>query len=257
MTLPDNAVRYDTCSLQELRQFVSDRKITFRYTHAESHTKKSQIKGEKGERRKLLAVLQKADATATFRLLDLPPELRDEVYWHFFVNQEVRYYFFMDREQLVTAEDCQHLQRIPEQIRNKMSAVFTVLQCREVREKKIDGTLSSGNIHIGVDLELFLGTGSVSLVWISQRPDLLPLYRPNPFPSLMDGFTNRIADIRPQSHCSIFKLRSSSMTDFVPEIRVTLNNEIISSQDSSIVAGPSSKKSVYAALRSLVKCDLH
>ena len=86
MTLPINALKYDDCSLQELRKFVRDRKIPFRYTHthAQSHTRKSRSKKKKDERRKLLAALQNADATATFRFMDLPPELRDEVYLHFF-----------------------------------------------------------------------------------------------------------------------------------------------------------------------------
>jgi hypothetical protein len=40
------------------------------------------MKKEKEERRKLLVVLQEADATATFRFLGLPPELHDDVYCH-------------------------------------------------------------------------------------------------------------------------------------------------------------------------------
>lgn len=175
-------------------------------------------------------MLQEADATAAFRFLGLPPELRDEVYCRFFVNEELRYFIFMNRKQIVAAENRQCLQRVPEQIRNEVSAVFhAVLRGREAIEKTIDGIPSSGNIRIGVDLEYFLGTVSISLVWISQMPNLLPLCRLNQVPCLMNRFTNRVADIRPRSHCLILKSRTSSTTDFVPVLRSTLKNGNISS----------------------------
>jgi hypothetical protein len=74
---------YTRSSLEELRIFVTDRRIPFKYTHAQSHTKKSQTKREKAERRKLEATLYKADTAATFRLADLPLELREQIYDHF------------------------------------------------------------------------------------------------------------------------------------------------------------------------------
>ena len=162
MTLPENALRYDTCSLQELRQFVADRKIAFKYTHAQRHTKKSRTKKEKNERRKLIAALQRGDATETFYLLNLPPELRDEVYHHFFMNQEVRFCYNFSTN-AVAADN--NLQPVPEQIRNEVIAVFiAVLQPQEVREKKFGGVPSSEDICTGANLELFLGTGLSSLV---------------------------------------------------------------------------------------------
>jgi len=88
MTLPENALNYDACSLRELRKFVTDRKLPFRYRYVQSRTKKSHKKKQKEEKRGLLAALRSDDATATFRLLDLPPELRDEVYYHFFTTRK-------------------------------------------------------------------------------------------------------------------------------------------------------------------------
>ena len=176
MTLLKNALKYDKCSLQELRQFVTDRKIPFKYTHAQSHTKKSRTKKEKYERRKLVAALQRGDATATFRLLDLPPELRDEVYHHFFMNQDMRYCYHFSKDGMIVDD----LQRVPEQIRGEMSAVFNaVLQLRGLREKKFEGVPSSEDICTGANLELFLGTGLSSLVWTIQVPKLLKVYCPN------------------------------------------------------------------------------
>jgi hypothetical protein len=74
---------YTRSSLEELRRFVKDRHIPFKYTHAQSHTRKSQAKREKAERKKLEAALYKADAAATFRFADLPLELREHIYDHF------------------------------------------------------------------------------------------------------------------------------------------------------------------------------
>jgi hypothetical protein len=75
---------YTHSSLEELRRFVKNRQIPFKYTHAQSYTRKSHAKKEKAERRKLEAALYKADAAATFRFHDLPLELREHVYDHFF-----------------------------------------------------------------------------------------------------------------------------------------------------------------------------
>jgi hypothetical protein len=141
MTLPDHALKYDTCSLQELRRFVNDRKILFKYTHAQSHTKKSQIRKEKEERRKLLAALQKDDAAATFRFLDLPPELRDEVYWHFLISNEL----------LMVTDNSQYLQRVPDQIRDEMSAVFDAVWRRQEAREKIVGARLFRNMRIKLE----------------------------------------------------------------------------------------------------------
>lgn len=138
MTLPENSLKYDICSLHELRKFVTERKIPFKYTHAQSHTKKSQTKREKDERRKLVTALYRGDATATIRFLDLPPELRDEVYYHFFLNQKTCYHFVMNGKLTMEGSDGQCLQRVPEQIRDEMNAVFNaVLQQREGLEKSV------------------------------------------------------------------------------------------------------------------------
>jgi hypothetical protein len=75
MRLPN----YNECSLQELHKFIADRHIPFRFTRAQAHTK-TQYKRDKEERRKLTAALEKADAAATIRFMDLPLELRDEIY---------------------------------------------------------------------------------------------------------------------------------------------------------------------------------
>jgi hypothetical protein len=216
MTLPENALRYDACSLQELRQFVTDRKITFKYTYAQSHTKKSRTKREKNERRKLVVALQRTDAIATFRLLDLPPELRDEVYHHFFMNQEVRYYYHFSKNGMVA----DNLQRVPEQIREEMSAVFNaVLQLRGLREKMFEDVPSSEDIRNRSNLALFLGTGFSSLVWSVRMPEPLQVYGPNLNPCLMNRPTDRVVDIWPQFRSLIFRMPSSSTADLTPKFR--------------------------------------
>jgi hypothetical protein len=60
-------LNYDQCSLQELHKFVADRHIPFRFTRAQAHTKTQYNR-------------DKADATATIRFTELPPELRDKIY---------------------------------------------------------------------------------------------------------------------------------------------------------------------------------
>lgn len=82
MTLTENALKYDdrsVYSLQELRQFLADRNIPFRFTRAQSHTK-TFYKRDREERRKMTALLRKADDAATIRFFELAPELRDEIY---------------------------------------------------------------------------------------------------------------------------------------------------------------------------------
>jgi len=120
MTLPEYALKYDDCSLQELRKFVTDRKIPFKYTHPEAHTKKSEAESVKEERSKLLTALRNDDATAKFRLLDLPPELRDEVYYHFLLDMGLY------KGQL-SGDFRKTLQPIPTRIRGEMSAVFEIM----------------------------------------------------------------------------------------------------------------------------------
>lgn len=218
MTLPENALRYGTCSLQELRQFVTDRKIPFKYTHAQSHTKKSQTKKEKNERRKLVAALQRADATAIFRLLGLPLELRDEVYHHFFINQEVRYYFPLSTKG-VLADD---MQRIPEQIRDEMSAVFISLNPRSC-----EGVPSSGDIRIRWNLELFLGTGFSSLVGTLQVPEMLQVYCPGLNPCLFNCPTDRVVDIQPEFRFWTSRTRSFLLaTQFAPKLRTSPSSRV-------------------------------
>jgi hypothetical protein len=71
---------YTRSSLEELRRFVKDRQIPFKYTHAQSYTRKSQAKKEKAERRKLEAALYKAAARARLRpFLDRSHQPRDPV----------------------------------------------------------------------------------------------------------------------------------------------------------------------------------
>ena len=161
MTLPENTLKYDTCSLQELRQFVTDRKIPFKYIHAQSHTKKSQIKKEKEERCKLLAVLQKNDATATFRFFDLSPELRDEVYWHFFIGMSV------DKLQTVGTQSRRlWIRLLPAPVCDEMNAVFeTVRQSCEKGIKK-DPSFRKYHLRINMGTErimVFCGGGTRSL----------------------------------------------------------------------------------------------
>lgn len=225
MTLLKNALKYDKCSLQELRQFVTDRKIPFKYTHAQSHTKKSRTKKEKYERRKLVAALQRGDATATFRLLDLPPELRDEVYHHFFMNQDMRYCYHFSKDGMVVDD----LQRVPEQIRGEMSAVFNaVLQLRGLREKKFEGVPSSEDIRVGPNLELYLGTGFSSLVWSVRMPELLQVYGPNLNPCLIDRPTDRVVDIKPQFRFLTSRMRSLlPATHFAPKLHVIFSSRDI------------------------------
>ena len=145
MTLPENALKYDTCSLQELRKFVTDRNIPFRYTHAQSHTKKSQSKKERDERRKLLTSLQKEDAAATFRLIDLPPELRDQVYWHFFKGMGTYKLLYLDVQ-----NHRSWMQLLPMQIRDEMSAVFDTVKERCEQDRKV--ALSFFGLRLGIDL---------------------------------------------------------------------------------------------------------
>jgi hypothetical protein len=75
MRLPE----YDDCSLEELRRFLRDRHIPFKFTRAQAHTK-TLYKRDKEERRRLTATLDKADTAATFRFMDMPIELRDQIY---------------------------------------------------------------------------------------------------------------------------------------------------------------------------------
>lgn len=80
MTLPKNAVQHEDCSLDKLHKFVTDRKIPFKSTHAQNHTRKSHSKEERREKRKLIRALRRSDAAATFRFMELTLELRERVY---------------------------------------------------------------------------------------------------------------------------------------------------------------------------------
>lgn len=75
MRLPN----YEDCSLQELYDFLAERHLPVRFTRAQAHTK-TLYKRDKEERRKLTAVLDKADAATTIRFMEFPPELRDQIY---------------------------------------------------------------------------------------------------------------------------------------------------------------------------------
>jgi hypothetical protein len=122
-----------SCSLEELRKFATDRKIPCKYTYPQSHRKKSQRKQQDGERRKLLAAPRRDDATKTFCLLDLPRELRDEVY-----------HFFIGHKPLMAVKHRQRLQCMPEQIRDEMSAAFDkVWQKRTAWEKRFEELVES------------------------------------------------------------------------------------------------------------------
>jgi len=121
MTLPENALKYDTCSLQELRKFVTDRNMPFKYTHPQGHTKKSQRKQEMEEKRKLLVALERDDATKTFRLLDLPRELRDEVYYHYLSNMTPIELLGLLRGNV---RHCLRLQYMSGTLRDEMCAAF-------------------------------------------------------------------------------------------------------------------------------------
>jgi len=81
MRLPN----YDTCSLQELHMFLAERHIQFKFTRAQAHTK-TLYKRDKQERRALTAALEKADAAANIRFMELPLELRDEIYEYFLTD---------------------------------------------------------------------------------------------------------------------------------------------------------------------------
>jgi hypothetical protein len=85
MTLPENTLKYDDYSLNDLRKFATDRKLPGKCVGTKVYIKKTNRKKsldtkEKVERRKLLAALRRSDATATFRFFDLPLELREYVY---------------------------------------------------------------------------------------------------------------------------------------------------------------------------------
>jgi len=75
MRLPN----YAECSLQELYKFLAERHISVKFTRAQAHTK-TLYKRDKQERRKLTAVLDKADEATIFRFMELPAELRDQIY---------------------------------------------------------------------------------------------------------------------------------------------------------------------------------
>jgi hypothetical protein len=82
---------YDRSSLQELRKYVADRHIPCRHIRTKdckkkTNRKKSPATKEKVEKRKLLAALHQSDATTTFRFLDLPLELRENIYQSFLVD---------------------------------------------------------------------------------------------------------------------------------------------------------------------------
>jgi hypothetical protein len=108
---------YSRSSLRELRLFVVNRQIPFKYTHAQSHIRKSQAKKEKAERRKLEAALCKADAAATFRFYGLPLELREHVYDHFLQD------FAID-ERLARDELYERLRSISPQFGQEAGSVF-------------------------------------------------------------------------------------------------------------------------------------
>jgi hypothetical protein len=108
---------YTRSSLEELRRFVRDRRIPFKYTHAQSYTRKSQTKKDKAERRKLEAAQCKADAAATFRFYDLPLELREHVYDHFLQD------FAID-ERLARDELYERLRSISPQFGQEAGSVF-------------------------------------------------------------------------------------------------------------------------------------
>jgi hypothetical protein len=108
---------YSRSSLEELRLFVRDRRILFKYTHAQSHTRKSQAEKEKAERRKLEAALYKADAATTFQFYDLPLELREHVYDHFLQD------FAID-ERLACDELYERLRSISLQFGQEAGSVF-------------------------------------------------------------------------------------------------------------------------------------
>lgn len=105
---------------------------------------------------------------ATSRLLDLPTELRDEVYLHFFMNHKL----------LVNGGTVQYLQRIPEQIHDEMSAVFEIVwQQRQARVKKVERDPSSGTLCVAVGLGVFRSwhTLTHNPAWARQTPVLLPV----------------------------------------------------------------------------------
>jgi hypothetical protein len=78
--------KYEECSLEELRKFVASRRLPFKYTPAQSHTRKSPSKREREERYKLVDALKKADADAGFPFLGLVGELRERIYDVFLVH---------------------------------------------------------------------------------------------------------------------------------------------------------------------------
>jgi hypothetical protein len=108
---------YTHSSLEELRRFVKNRQIPFKYTHAQSYTRKSHAKKEKAERRKLEAAPYKADAAATFRFYDLPLELREHVYDHFLI-------VVTNLESLSQVELHKRLQSISPQFREEAGSLF-------------------------------------------------------------------------------------------------------------------------------------
>ena len=66
------------------------------------------------------------------------------MYHHFFMNQDMRYCYHFSKDGMVVDD----LQRVPEQIRGEMSAVFNaVLQLRGLREKKFEGWRSWPNAY--------------------------------------------------------------------------------------------------------------
>lgn len=74
MTLPTFALKYNKYSKQELRGFVKRR------LGLSGREFRKSLKHRKSSRHDLIERLQKLDQTATFRFLDLPPELRESIY---------------------------------------------------------------------------------------------------------------------------------------------------------------------------------
>jgi hypothetical protein len=115
MTLPENALRYDHCSLNELYRFIANRHIHFKFTLAQSVTR-IQHKNDKQERCTLTSALLKADAAATIRFMELPPELRDQIHDHILTditeNANVTVVDLHDRMWRISPQFCEEARNV-------------------------------------------------------------------------------------------------------------------------------------------------